>query len=326
MATFTRRGKGWRAQVRVLGRYKSRTFHTRSAAALWARQEEDRIRAGNSEESPEIALGEAVDRYERERREHAPLSATIRGNLNRWKETHGEVLLGELEAAHIIEHAKGRKVSPATMTIEIGALRGMLQVAATWGVKLSADPVAGAIPILRKMRLVGKPKERDRRPSAGELERLYAYFAANTRMPMGDIAEFAIETAMREGEIARVVWDDLDIERKLLTIRDRKDPQNKDGNDQAIPLLGTSLDVILRQPRKDARIFPYHADSITRAWGRACKALGIVDLHFHDLRHEGTSRLFEQGYQIQEVAVVTGHRSWSSLKRYTNLRPESLHR
>jgi site-specific recombinase XerD len=50
------------------------------------------------------------------------------------------------------------------------------------------------------------------------------------------------------------------------------------------------------------------------------------DLHFHDLRHEATSRLFEQGYQIQEVAIVTGHQSWDMLKRYTQLRPESLHR
>lgn len=54
--------------------------------------------------------------------------------------------------------------------------------------------------------------------------------------------------------------------------------------------------------------------------------LRINDLHFHDLRHEATSRLFEQGYQIQEVAIVTGHRSWDMLKRYTQLRPESLHR
>ena len=57
----------------------------------------------------------------------------------------------------------------------------------------------------------------------------------------------------------------------------------------------------------------------------ACDALGIVDLHFHDLRHEGTSRLFDDGFAVQEVALVTGHKSWAHLKRYTNLRPESLH-
>jgi Phage integrase family len=51
-----------------------------------------------------------------------------------------------------------------------------------------------------------------------------------------------------------------------------------------------------------------------------CQFLGIDDLHFHDLRHEGVSRLFEIGRNIPQVAAVSGHRSWSSLKRYTHLR------
>jgi site-specific recombinase XerD len=54
--------------------------------------------------------------------------------------------------------------------------------------------------------------------------------------------------------------------------------------------------------------------------------LGIIDLHFHDLRHEGTSKLFEEGYQIQQVALVTGHKDWRHLRRYTNLKPEDLHK
>jgi integrase len=53
--------------------------------------------------------------------------------------------------------------------------------------------------------------------------------------------------------------------------------------------------------------------------------LKIDDLHFHDLRHEATSRLFEAGLTIEKVALVTGHKDWKMLRRYTNLRPESLH-
>jgi len=52
--------------------------------------------------------------------------------------------------------------------------------------------------------------------------------------------------------------------------------------------------------------------------------LGIRDLRFHDLRHEATSRLFERGYQIHEVAQFTLHESWNELKRYTNIRPENV--
>ena len=60
------------------------------------------------------------------------------------------------------------------------------------------------------------------------------------------------------------------------------------------------------------------------AFARACRFLGIDGLRFHDLRHEATSRLFERGYQIQEVAQFTLHRSWATLKRYTHLQPEHI--
>ena len=74
------------------------------------------------------------------------------------------------------------------------------------------------------------------------------------------------------------------------------------------------------------RIFPYNGKSVGAAFRRACRELGIEDLRFHDLRHETASRLFEAGYQIPEVALVTGHRDWKMLRRYTNLRAEDLAR
>ena len=73
-------------------------------------------------------------------------------------------------------------------------------------------------------------------------------------------------------------------------------------------------------PRRDERIFPYSTDAISAAFTRACKVLGIDDLHSYDLRHEGVSRLFETGRAIPQVATVSGHRSWHSLKRYSHLR------
>ena len=69
-----------------------------------------------------------------------------------------------------------------------------------------------------------------------------------------------------------------------------------------------------------------HEQTLSKYFRWACQALSIPDLHFHDLRHDGTSRLFEAGYQVQQVALVTGHKDWRHLRRYTNLRPEDLHR
>ncbi|MBX9400211.1 tyrosine-type recombinase/integrase [Lysobacter sp. BMK333-48F3] len=73
-------------------------------------------------------------------------------------------------------------------------------------------------------------------------------------------------------------------------------------------------------------MFPYNSKSIGTAFRRNCVALGIKNPTFHDLRHEATPRLFEQGYSIEQVAAVTLHRSWEELKRHTQLRPETLHR
>jgi integrase len=73
-------------------------------------------------------------------------------------------------------------------------------------------------------------------------------------------------------------------------------------------------------PKTDARIFPFSPDAVSAAFTRTCKVLGIEDLHFHDLRHEGVSRLFEMGRTIPQAASVSGHRSWSSLQRYAHLR------
>lgn len=57
---------------------------------------------------------------------------------------------------------------------------------------------------------------------------------------------------------------------------------------------------------------------------RACDRLKIPDLHLHDLRHDGISRLFESGLGIPEVSMISGHLSWENLKRYTHLRPADV--
>jgi site-specific recombinase XerD len=65
-------------------------------------------------------------------------------------------------------------------------------------------------------------------------------------------------------------------------------------------------------------------EALKSQWQRLMKKLNIIDLRFNDMRHEGISRLFEKGWQIPEVAMISGHKDWRMLKRYTNLRPENL--
>jgi len=138
---------------------------------------------------------------------------------------------------------------------------------------------------------------------------------------------------MRQAEICRIQWSDVDMKKRTVTIRDRKDPRRKDGNHQIVALLNSTgydaWQIVLEQrivTRGIGRVFPYHSKSVGAAFHRSCKALDLDDLCFHDLRHEGTSRLFEAGFSIQQVAMVTGHKDWRMLRRYTNLKPEDLHK
>jgi hypothetical protein len=138
---------------------------------------------------------------------------------------------------------------------------------------------------------------------------------------MCDIMEFAIESSRREAEITRLEWEDLDEKTRTGLVRDAKHPRGKDGNHRRFRMTPEAWAIIRRQQRTSQCIFPYNPRSIQAAFTRACQILGIVDYHFHNNRHEATSRLFERGYEIHEVALFTLHQSWNDLKRYANLRP-----
>jgi integrase len=223
-----------------------------------------------------------------------------------------------------------------TVGIDLGYIKTILShAAAVHGVVVSTEPIDLARIALGRLGLVGKGDERDRRPTQDELDRIVSALEANIRqqIPVGRVIRFAIATAMRQDEIARVEWRDFDASSRMLLIRNRKDPRKKKGNDQRIPLLDVSgydaCKIIEEQGRfsniREGRIFPYNGRSVGTAFRRQCRRLKIDDLHFHDLRHEGTSRLFEAGFSIEQVALVTGHKDWKMLRRYTHLKPETLH-
>lgn len=183
--------------------------------------------------------------------------------------------------------------------------------------------------------MIGRSFERDRRPTDDEIELLLEHFdnKSNAIIPMARIVRFAIATAMRQEEICKIEWQDVDLKRRIVVVRDRKDPRRKAGNHQKVPLLNlTGYDawqILLEQKiltGGKGRCFPYHHKSVGTAFRRGRQELGTDDLRFHDLRHEATSRLFEAGLSIERVALVTGHKDWKMLRRYTNLNPEDLHR
>jgi integrase len=187
--------------------------------------------------------------------------------------------------------------------------------------------VDGAREACRELRLIGKSRRRERRPTDSELEALHGHFQLRDKrseIPMLDIWHFAITSTRREDEICRLLWKDNDPKTRTGLVRDAKHPFSKDGNHRRFRYTQEGWDIVQRQPKTDARIFPYKPRSVCAAFTRTCQLQGIENLHFHDGRHEAVSRLFEIGYQIEEVALFSLHESWDELKRYSNPRPEKM--
>jgi len=238
--------------------------------------------------------------------------------------TLGDVVAAELTVDDLLGWALGRRdegAGPYTVNMDLSRLGTVFRYAAA-GVH---DVIAAARPKLSYLGLIGGGGKRERRPTEEESALVLEWLRANKGQQYADFAAFAAITAMRRGEVARLLWADLDRKQKMVLIRDRKDPRNKVGNDQWVPLLGASWALVLRQPADDERIFPIHPQTMSKYFTECCKALAIPDLHLHDLRHEGISAMFEHGFGIPQVAVVSGHRDWRHLKRYTQIDPASLH-
>lgn len=345
MATFTKlSSKSWRVQVRRKGRYVSETFLRREDARRWATEAERQIDRDETPNKSRIArrktFGDLIDLHIDDMCDvgKAPLRSKA-ATLEMLKRELGKCNMVSLDRERLIRFGRDRAAQgagPVTVGIDIGMIKLILShAAAVHGLPVKVEPVALARIALKRLGLVGKGHERDRRPTQDELDRLIAYFDGNPRqlIPIGRIIRFAVATAMRQDEICRARWSDLEMRTRMLMIRDRKDPRNKRGNNQRIPLFAASgydAWAILEEQRAvrsndDDRIFPFNGRSVGTAFRRGCAELKIEDLHFHDLRHEGTSRLFEAGFTIEQVALVTGHKDWKMLRRYTHIRPEGLH-
>jgi integrase len=346
MATFTKlESRSWRVQVRRKRQYVANTFLRRHDAEEWARDVErsiDRglpVRRARPHEPPRT-LSDLITLHTDDMAEAGKLIRRSKSAvLLALKVSLGRVNIQDLTRERLIEFGKKRAkqgAGPPTLAIDFSFIRTVLShAAAVHGIDVSAENVRLARIALKHLDLIGKGNERDRRPTQDELDELIEYSENNPRqfIPLGRMIRFAVATAMRQQEICRIEWSDVDMLKRTVKIRDRKDPRRKDGNHQTIPLLNSTgydaWQLMLEQrivTRGRGRVFPHHSKSVGTAFHRACKELDIEDLRFHDLRHEGTSRLFEAGFPIEKVAVVTGHKDWRMLRRYTNLKPEDLHK
>lgn len=336
MATFQKRGKAWRAIVRRKGfADASKSFPTLGMAKTWAerleRDQAQRTAAGKTD-ADFMTVAQCIEWYTDPDREHEPWGRSKEADLKRIKGYEiADRIASELKAPDYIKHVEGRRrmgAGPATATNDLVWLRQVLRAARTGKrVPVNLQELDDAAEDLRTRRVIQKSRRRQRRLTPDEEKILLAHFAerdGRAEIPMRDIVLFALATARREEEITRLLWKDLHEDKGTAHLNDVKHPRQKIGNRKEFRLISDAWTIINRQPKTGKRVFPYNPKSIGSAFTNACHLLEISDLHFHDLRHEATSRLFEKGYAIHEVAQFTLHESWATLKRYTHLKPSDV--
>ena len=330
---------GYHAQVTIkrggqIMHRETRTFDRRQAASAWLEKRETELAkpgAVERQKAPDPKLTAVIDRYIAESvkkigRTKAQVLATIKNH------ELADLKCSEVTSEKLVAFAKELPVQPQTAGNYLSHLSSIFTIARpAWGYPLDPQAMEDALIVTRRLGVTSKSKERDRRPTLDELDLLMQHFGKirthrPRSTPMQQVVAFAIFSTRRQEEISRLAWADVEAaspprhpDARIL-IRDMKHPGDKEGNDVFCEVPVEAMAIIDAMPRRGKEIFPYSVDAIGAAFTRACKILGIEDLHFHDLRHDGISRLFEMGKTIPQAASVSGHRSWSSLKRYSHLR------
>ena len=339
MATIRERGPyQWQAQVIRKGnpaQYK--TFNNKTDAEKWARQVEAEMDKGvfvSRKEAESTTLSDAIDRFIDE---HLPTLKTQERETNRaraiQRDTMAKHFLATIRGKDIADFIQRRKsggAGPKTIKLDLSLLSKLFNLCMTsWGMESLRNPVE----LVQKPKL---PRGRDRRLLPGELNRILEASASSPAL--SDLVRFALETAMRRGEIAGMTWDMVDLKKRTVTLS-----ETKNGEKRIVPLSSEAVRVLSGLTRRiDGKAWGMADQSITQAFIRAvtraravyekeCEEKKekpdpsfLVDLTFHDLRHEATSRFFEKGLNPMQVAAITGHKTLQMLKRYTHLKAEDL--
>ena len=328
MATIRKRKDSWQVQVRRRGNpIISKTFRRYQDAQEWARHME--IKADRKDldpitcpEAANATVSDMITKYQREVLPHKR-SRTVQGYVLSRFQRHpiANRKVSEITTQDFIGFKEERlaEVSATTFNHQIAIISHAFETAIKeWNWPIRSNPI-------KNLRRPKNNPGRERRITADEWQRLESAATISSRRDyLLPVMRLAVETGMRCGEILGITWDNIDWKNRTLHL-----PITKNGYARTIPLSSKALSVLKQmkkagEPHKGTRAFFVTGNGFKLAWQRLCKRAGVTDLHFHDLRHEAISRLIERGLSIPEVALISGHRDYRMLARYTHLKPESL--
>jgi integrase len=315
--------KRWQVQIRRYGvKPETKTFPTRDEAKIWARLIESEIDRGiyvSRYEAEHITFSELIHRYQKE---ITPLKKSASREISRLKcldKFFGEVTLARISSEMVARFRDERlslNLSGATVIKDLNTLSHIIDTAIKeWGFYIPLNPVKN----IRKPRV---NNSRSRRLSVEEQIILLKKCREHSLM-MESVVIFAIETAMRLGEIINLEWSDVNIAQRFVVIH-----ETKNGETRKIPLTNASINTLKTLTKRlgSNKVFWKwkSVSSFESSWQRILLKSDIKNFRFHDLRHEATSRLFEMNLNMMEVSSITGHKTLQMLKRYTHLSIDRL--
>lgn len=312
----------WIAQVRRVGHEsRSKTFDTLTTARDWAYREESSLQSQSASKRADIGLHALLEWFDRTQVPRYRSQATALGITRTLRRYLPDIALNRLSVLHVGGYRDRRLnegLSPASVTRELNLLSRAVSLAVS---ELGADLTNNPAQAVRRPQAQNL---RDRRPTQAELDAL-RQAVRQEGSELGLVITLAITTGMRQGELFKLRIENIDLRKRTALL-----PHTKNGESRLVPLSPGALQAIemLSKARtQGALITQWSTQSgLKQAWRRACKAAGISNLRFHDLRHEAASRFFELGLNQFQVASITGHKTLQMLKRYTHLRAEDLAR
>ena len=308
MATIVQRGNKWRVQIRLRGVTRSNTFERHADAKAWAARTESQILDGlQGNASRNKTFGDIAQRYLEEvtpqkrgqREESYRIGRILQAHLS-------TIYLSDLRPQDIADWRDDRlkEVSSASVIREITTISAICnQAMREWGL-LNDNPVLK----------ISKPKPtkaRTRRPTEQEIEELCKamLLTENTTKPelvtqrVALALLFAIETAMRAGEICGLTWNDIYLTKRIAHL-----PITKNGSSRDVPLSKRAIEIIEKLKGIDEKsVFNVDAKTLDVLFRRARDKCEIEDLHFHDTRREALTRMSKK-VPVEMLAKISGHK------------------
>lgn len=324
MATVIKRGPyQWQAKVRRQGYpSQSKTFESKREAEAWVSVIESEMTRSvfvDRSKAERETLDQVIQSYiDNIAPEHKGGDAEIL-RLKKFKRDESKLCQRAMATLKMEDFEKYRdrrlkdeKKAPGTVKRELGLLHCVIE-SARRRLGLIENPVTD----------VRRPKVQDNRVMRfqdGEEETLMAALDGCRNKWVKPAVILAMETAMRRGELLSLRWENIDLKERTAHL-----PDTKNGEARDVPLSPIALQTLKGLPRSiNGDVLLTTAEGLKNAFERARKRADMEHFNFHDLRHEAISRLFERGWNVMEVAAVSGHKDLQSLKRYTNLKARDL--